>query len=78
MGNAKDVMWETSGKHAMGAWKERQRERPMQGPPTEIQMLRAELEALRAELEALRRQHSDNEMAAALTELENHRGRIRL
>lgn len=71
MGNAKDVMWETSGKHAMGAWKERQRERPMQGPPTEIQMLRAELEALR-------RQHSDNEMAAALTELENHRGRIRL
>ena len=71
MGNAKDVMWETSGKHAMGAWKERQRERPMQGPPTEIQMLRAELEALR-------RQHSDNEMAAALTELENNRARIRL
>jgi hypothetical protein len=29
MGNARDAMWNTTGKHAMSAWRERQAERQM-------------------------------------------------
>jgi hypothetical protein len=50
-------------KHAMGEWKARQTERPMQGPPTEIQMLREEVRALR-------QRQADREYAQALSEYE--------
>lgn len=69
MGRPSDLFLMGDKGNAMAAWKERQREKPVQGPPTEIQMLRTEVEALR-------RQQADDGMAAALTELERNRSRI--
>lgn len=68
MGNPFDVM--PLSPHAMAEWKERQKDnRPMQGPPTEIQMLRDEVMALK-------QRQADNEYARALTEHDRTRSHV--
>lgn len=60
---------EDAKRNAMAMWKARQENMQMQGPPTEIQMLRDEVRRLRAQLD-------DQQYAAALTAHEANRGRF--